>query len=157
MMSTTQSAFSTRFRFLFVAVIAVGLVGLVIGIVAWWPYSSKKPQEALKDSQKMAENLTREKLKMRYEQQRGQRTLAQRVTDPVVGPIVEAALAKVNADRATARAELRTNNAPVEPRPGEIEVHVRGGRSADEDQVTIGGTNVLSMTQMTRTVVDLNE
>jgi hypothetical protein len=110
MMNERKSAPSARFRLLSAAVVIIGLVGLGIGIASWWPRSSKKPQnEALENSRKLAENLTREKLKMQSEQQRGQRTLAQRVTDPVVGPIIDASLAKANAVRAAARAELQTN------------------------------------------------
>jgi hypothetical protein len=152
-MSTKQSAASTRSRFGLAAAIVVGL-GLVIGIASWWPFSSKKPHAVVNDSRKASEDLTRQKLKMTYEQQRGQRTLAQRVTDPVVGPIIDAGLAKANAVRATSRAELQTNITSVQPRPGEIIVHIRGGRSADEDQVIIDSASALSMPEMTRTVAD---
>ena len=285
MMNMKKSAPSASSRFRLAVAAVIGL-GLVISIVSWWPHSSKKSLETLKDSQKQAESLTREKLKMQYEQQRGQRTLAQRVTDPVVGPIVEAGLAKAAVDRAAARAEVETNqrgnnvtspassrkleivgfrvmeesqnrmfrmeadisfsgggapSGPVDilfhadsarskkaiarsrfniqsgstvtvssdafeldtgdvrklsvelqpyntlrpdertcaslearltggkltltepaysraqPRPGEIEIHIHGGRSADEDQVAIDGAAVLSMAQMTKTIADWRE
>jgi biopolymer transport protein ExbD len=282
-MSTKQLAPSTRSALRLAAAILIGL-GIVIGIASLWLVPSRTPQEVMVDSQKVMEDLTRQKLKMRYEQQRGQRTLAQQVTDPIVGPVLEARLAKGKADRAAARAELQTNRtankvssresswrlevvglrlveqsqggmfrmeadikfsgssgAPsgpvdllfhadtaqskkamartrfniqsestltvssdafvldagdvnklsvelqpystlrptdrtlasleatltngkttvtepvygrVQPRPGEIEVHIRGGRTADQDQVAVGDGSVGSMAEMTRIVAD---